>query len=142
MLKENRKVDTYVTKFKKLINRVNANSTAATLKNLNEAIAVARKVKAAVSKNELSDIKKRIKGLAILSAKLKDTEKIEYRKCGETGHIARYCILEKANTHIIIKEKKKKILTQQKKISFCELEDTNNKEVYIVNNITFTKSTK
>ncbi|CAG8482782.1 38221_t:CDS:2 [Gigaspora margarita] len=80
--KKAEKEDTYATKFKKLISRVNVNNgfsdSYVVRKFLNElkgnnATFVAQRVG-----NELSDIKKRIEGLtlnyAILSAKLKDTE--------------------------------------------------------------------
>ncbi|CAG8780353.1 13450_t:CDS:2 [Gigaspora margarita] len=82
--------------------------------------------------NELSDIKKRIKGLAlnytILSAKLKDTESNRLQES----------IYRRYNQNNYKWEKKKELNVE----SFCKLEDTNDEEIYIVNNITFIKATK
>ncbi|CAG8593308.1 3362_t:CDS:2 [Gigaspora margarita] len=119
--------------------------------------------------NELSDIKKRIEGLALnyatLSAKLKNTETnrpqesmyrrynqnnykwekkggIKCRKCGERGHINRHCMLKKSKYPYNNQRKEKGNFNPTKNISFCELENTNDEEIYTVNNITSIKATK
>ncbi|CAG8586139.1 1639_t:CDS:2, partial [Ambispora leptoticha] len=164
------KLDTYANKFKRLLSQVNLghslpdihivrmffkglkgrNATfvsVAAPKNLNEAIAAARRVEAgeyyseptvrsnSISHNvgnEWNEMKKRIEGLALNYATLKRNGGLKCGKCGEVGHVARRCMSEKVNYSYQRKEKNNS--NQTKTISFCELETENSGEVYIVKN--------
>ncbi|CAG8522044.1 26472_t:CDS:2 [Gigaspora margarita] len=120
--------------------------------------------------NELIDLKKTIQGLTVnyvaLLAKMKDTrvhrprdnsytrrqfqnsytwerkKEREYNKCGEPGHLARNCISEKRNYIYFKQNKEKEYNNKPKNISFCELEDKSKDEVYTVNNLTTSQTTK
>ncbi|CAG8827504.1 12927_t:CDS:2, partial [Gigaspora margarita] len=98
--------------------------------------------------SELKDLKKRIEGLALnyanLSAQLKDTKKRRYRmlESGKIGHTVKNCISEKGKYPYNNQRKEKGNFNPTKNISFCELEDTNNEEIYTVNNITSINATK
>ncbi|CAG8853348.1 41522_t:CDS:1, partial [Gigaspora margarita] len=120
--------------------------------------------------SELRDLKKHIEGLALnyanLSAQLKDTKvnysrnnfykggrpqnnykwerkgDIECWKYGEIGHTVKNCMSEKGKYLYNNQRKEKGNFNPTKNISFCELEDTNNEEIYTVNNITSIKATK
>ncbi|CAG8852966.1 4884_t:CDS:2, partial [Gigaspora margarita] len=95
-------------------------------KNLSKAIAVARRVEAS----------------NYYGQQLSKYEMYSREKCEERSHIARNCMSEKSKYPYNNQRKEKENFNLTKNISFCELEDTNDEEIYIVNNITSIKATK